>query len=294
MNTKELKFPIAGIFFVMSFIVKLFTLTMQYIDREYYLAGMVVLGILSVAVFTKKKKAVLIATALMLGVGIFPMFSAGRVSLLYILGIMVTLMIMIVWEMPKFGKCKPLITKVWFLPGILLLTSYFIRPILYIQYGINLFGMISEYVGGLGDFYTGIGYLFLMKWMLNPYKSENTAVNMYCGIGKHIVLYFATIGIWRFCWVYNTTKTLNSVLPNEKQQDPVVQVVLSIFVPFYSTFWLYENGKRVDSYAKEVGMKNVNTATVCLVWGIFSPFVGSCVLQSGINKICRKLFKCTY
>lgn len=197
---------------MIGFVVKFFSLSMQYINREYYLAEIVALGILSVAVFTKKTKAIFVVTAVMLGIDILPIFSAGRVSVLDIVGIMVILMIMIVWEIPKFAKCKPLVTKVWFVPGIILLASYFMQPILYIQYGINLFGIISEYVEESGDFYTGTGYLFLMKWMMNPYKSENPAVNLYCGVVKHIFLYFTTIGIWRYCWGYNITKILNSVL----------------------------------------------------------------------------------
>lgn len=295
MNTKEFKFPIAGIFFVLSFIAKFFALSSQMSStRGQHIMGMVVVAILVVAVFVKKNKFILIATAMMFVVYVRSIFSTGISIKIYALGILTALLIMLVLEIPKLEKYKQVATQIWFLPGVLLLASYLAQPLLYIQYGMNLLDeinlmiMILEYVERLGDLYTAIGYFILMKWMINPYKGESDPVNKYNSLGMHIFLYFITFGIWFYIWIYNTTKELNEMLPGEKQYEPLVQTLLSLFVPFYRVYWLYANGKRQEMYARSVGMRTSDTATLCLVLGILFPFVASCVLQSGINKIYRR------
>lgn len=254
---------------------------------------MIILIFLCIWVFMKKRDmGLIIATGALLLSGILPMFSAGRISLLYILGILAALVFLLVCERPELDQYRPFISKMWFLPGVFIMISIFSNGLMYFQYSMGLFNIIRVVIRNLDELYLAMGYLLLIKWLIQPYAKEQAIVNAYCGIGKHVFFYFITFGIWFYFWVFQVTKILNEALSDrEKQYNPTGQALLCMFVPFYKLFWLYENGKRIDAYAQEVGVFQTNTATLGLVWGIFFPSVASGVLQYRINNVCLNLDK---
>lgn len=108
----------------------------------------------------------------------------------------------------------------------------------------------------------------------------------YNSIAKHIFLSFITFGIWPILWVYNVTKNLNKV-SGTAERKPVRELLLSIFLPFYYSYWLLKTGENVECYGKEQG-KEFKLDTVCLVFAFICPLVSTVVIQNKINLIVGK------
>lgn len=107
----------------------------------------------------------------------------------------------------------------------------------------------------------------------------------YIPIGIHIILLLFTFGIWNLIWIYKTTAFLNKTR-NAEHCNPVSNLLLCMFVPFYFIFWYYKQGGRVDAYANTKNMHQSGMATTCLLLAIFLPFVACIVLQDRLNKVC--------
>ena len=129
-------------------------------------------------------------------------------------------------------------------------------------------------------------------WLKDPYLKEkpNIAIDeeqgeAYCGLGKHILLLLFTCGIWYLIWTYRTTKYLNKT-PNAEYYNPANKLLLCIFIPFYSIYWFYRHGQRIDSFTKSKGLNNSDMATLCLILGIFIPIVACIIMQDKINTLC--------
>ena len=109
--------------------------------------------------------------------------------------------------------------------------------------------------------------------------------NGYISLGKHIALLLFTLGIWQYIWIYKTTAYLNCV-PNSEQENPTAKLLLCMFVPFYSIYWLYKHGQRIDNLARECNLERSDMATMCLIFGIFIPIAAYILMQDRINTIC--------
>lgn len=121
-----------------------------------------------------------------------------------------------------------------------------------------------------------------------PRMTTNIGVDMsdgYIGLGKHIVLCLFTFGIWYWIWIYRTTAYLNRT-PNAEQYNPTSKLLLFIFVPFYSIYWYYKHGGRIDTLSHSRNLNYSDTATMCLVLGIFIPIVACILMQDRINSLC--------
>ena len=108
----------------------------------------------------------------------------------------------------------------------------------------------------------------------------------YISLGKHIVLCLFTFGIWYWIWIYRTTAYLNRT-PNAEQYNPTSKLLLFIFVPFYSIYWYYKHGGRIDALSRSRRMNQSDMATMCLVLGVFIPIVACILMQDRINSLCR-------
>ena len=98
----------------------------------------------------------------------------------------------------------------------------------------------------------------------------------------HILLCMFTFGVWVYIWIYRTTKTLSNVY-GMPRQEPVAQMLLCLFVPFYYIYWLYEQGKRAEAYARSAGLQEQCT-TLVLVFGFLNSLLAYYVLQDVINR----------
>lgn len=121
-----------------------------------------------------------------------------------------------------------------------------------------------------------------------PRMTTNIGVDMsdgYISLGKHIVLCLFTFGIWYWIWIYRTTAYLNRT-PNAEQYNPTSKLLLCIFVPFYSIYWYYKHGGRIDTLSHSRNPNQSDMATICLVLGIFIPIVACILMQDRINSLC--------
>lgn len=105
----------------------------------------------------------------------------------------------------------------------------------------------------------------------------------YFSLGLHIVLLLLTGGIWMYIWIYRVTRYLNCVR-DEQERSPVAQLLLCMFVPFYSIYWTYKSAQRIDKLAAYRGIKS-DLATLCLVLAIFIGIVPPILMQDKLNSI---------
>ena len=111
------------------------------------------------------------------------------------------------------------------------------------------------------------------------------ASEIYCDLVKHILLLLFTFGIWYFVWIYRMTGYLNCV-EDEPPRDPTKKLLLCIFVPFYSIYWVYRSAQRIDKLAAEKGVAS-DLSTLCLILAIFVGIIPPILMQEKINTIIK-------
>ena len=197
-----------------------------------------------------------------------------------------------------FSKFKKLVSKFCYLPAVMLVLSFVLTYILRLS--------TFSYRKLVWSIIEVITVLSLVIWLKDPYKKEkpimekanninslNTDEDAYCSLGKHILLLIFTCGIWYLIWVYRTTKYLNKT-PESEYCNPTSKLLLFMFVPFYSIFWYYRHGQKIDSFSKSKGLNNSDIGTLCLILGIFIPIVACILIQDKINTLClNKSFTAT-
>lgn len=115
--------------------------------------------------------------------------------------------------------------------------------------------------------------------------SNTYVVDGYFNLAIHIILLLVIGGIWQLIWIYRTTSFTNNDKSSEFR-NPVTKLLLNMFIPFYSIYWIYVTAQRIDNISKSKGNKS-EISMVCLICGIFIPFVSLLVMQNQINKICN-------
>ena len=120
---------------------------------------------------------------------------------------------------------------------------------------------------------------------IDDYNLNNLRSSAYCDITKHILLLLFTFGIWFLIWIYRTTEYLNHSSKADRYNS-ASQLLLCMFVPFYTIFWFYKQGQRTDSLAKSMNIDS-DIGNICLITGIFIPFVAAILIQDKINAISK-------
>ena len=105
----------------------------------------------------------------------------------------------------------------------------------------------------------------------------------YYNMLTHVLLLIFTLGIWQFIWIYKTTQFLNCV-QDEPPRNPTTKLLLCIFVPFYTIYWVYKHARYIDSLAASKGIWS-DLSTVCLVMMFFVPIVSLVLMQDKLNNI---------
>ena len=313
MNTNKIRFPMASILFILTFIPNISTILIALsailslsVPVQYWILD--IWGIISLIL------PLVVGILLIMkrrGIGLAVVFAIQAINTL-INGIMFSelngflsvlllvckdvLMLFIIlancdiqYINLDYEKLINISKKIWFLPGL-------ISAALSIG---NIFVGISDISGGITSLLISTlrvaAILMLGKWLVDPYKKleenlleDGSVVSCdegYCGLGKHIVLCLFTCGIWYLIWIYRTTKFLNKA-PNAVQQNPANKLLLCIFVPFYQIYWFYNQGQRIDAMSKQKKLNNSDMATLCLILGIFIPIVACILMQDRINALC--------
>lgn len=199
----------------------------------------------------------------------------------------------------KLSDKNQIISKLWFIPAIIFFIYSVVRVITYIREGIFSIGFLypTLYLDilynvlailafwGLGIWITSDLYeTYSPNTMNNNNEYIDNFANAHFNLAGHIILLFL-FGIWQYIWVYRTTKHLNAD-KSEEFRSPTRKLLMYIFIPFYSIYWVYMSCQRIDNLSKQRGLSST-ISTLCVIFSIFMPFVSWIVMQSRINKICK-------
>jgi len=110
------------------------------------------------------------------------------------------------------------------------------------------------------------------KTSVNKLKFDS--VNLYCGIGIHIILLLFTFGIWYCIWIYRIIQYFNHT-PSREQYKPATKILLSMVIPFYAIYWMHKHRRLIDLFAKSPHSQWFDFAILCL---LFVPAI-VCILM---------------
>lgn len=114
-------------------------------------------------------------------------------------------------------------------------------------------------------------------------KSGGEVGSCYCDMVKHVLLLVFTFGIYYLIWIYRTTGYLNQV-EDEPPRNQTSTLLLCMFIPFYSIFWVYKSAQSLDRLAVSKGISS-DLTTICLILAIFVGIVPPMIMQDKINAI---------
>lgn len=114
-------------------------------------------------------------------------------------------------------------------------------------------------------------------------KDGVQAGNNDCSMVKHVLLLVFTFGIYYFIWIYRTTGYLNQAA-DEPPRKQTSELLLCMFIPFYTIFWVYKSAQQLDRLAASKGISS-DITTICLILAIFVGIVPPIIMQDKINAI---------
>lgn len=164
--------------------------------------------------------------------------------------------------------------RVWFVPAACMAASLLLS-ILLLPYGTP------------HPLAAGVVFLLTGLWLCRPdvVESSDTAVSApgYCGIVKHVLLLFFTLGIWYLIWVYRQTRFLNRS-KDTPPRSPGTELLLCMFIPFYACFWTYKSAQRLQALAAEADV-SCETPVFYLVLSFFGWLLAPVLMQDQINTL---------
>lgn len=201
----------------------------------------------------------------------------------------------------RLPQDRAAVKKVWFVPA----ACYAVGVIIWWIWGAaHAAHYASSFVFDL--LLNALGLLLAMLWVVNsdafaqktanasdPGQPESAAPasgaaataesTAYYNLGMHVVLLLLTFGVWYLIWIYRMTGYLNRV-EDEQPRNSTNQLLLCIFVPFYTVWWVYQSAQRIDKLAAAKGIAS-DLSTLCLILAIFVGVVPPILMQDKINAI---------
>lgn len=223
-------------------------------------------------------------------------------TMLFELGAWVgAIMISVACLTERLPQDRAAVKKVWFVPA----ACYAVEEIIWwiwaaAHYRIRTSSFVLDLLLNV------LGLLLAMLWVVNsdafaqktanasdPGQPESAAPasgtaataesTAYFNLGMHVVLLLLTFGVWYLIWIYRMTGYLNRV-EDEQPRNPTNQLLLCIFVPFYTIWWVYQSAQRIDKLAAAKGIAS-DLSTLCLILAIFVGVVPPILMQDKINAI---------
>ena len=315
----------AGAFALVAFVTLITTLSqVKYIFyyssnlfqsiRMILVSPMIVLGVfvlVAFCVFTNRRDILTIAA---LGALAVTQLSFNLGGIIRFLGYAAIAVFAVVFLTDKLEQYRGQVAKLWFVPTIVCLAGGFLATIISVITGISYGRFARLPMGLLTVFFVGVlkvvGVFCISRWIMDPEaplempKRTEPAQSVvsqsvidengkcildeqlgYRDMAEHILLLVFTFGIWQYIWIDRTTKFFNGIA-GEEQRDPVVTVLLSIFVPFYTIYWMYKTGCAVDRVAKRVGVIS-DIAMMSLLFAILVPIVAPILIQDKMNAMIK-------
>lgn len=201
----------------------------------------------------------------------------------------------------RLPQDRAAVKKVWFVPA----ACYAVGVIIWSIWGAAHYRIRTSYF--VFDLLLNVpGFLLAMLWVVNsdafaqktadasdPGQPESAAPasgaaataesTAYYNLGMHVVLLLFTFGVWYLIWIYRMTGYLNRV-EDEQPRNPTNQLLLCIFVPFYTVWWVYQSAQRIDKLAVAKGIAS-DLSMLCLILAIFVGVVPPILMQDKINAI---------
>lgn len=182
-------------------------------------------------------------------------------------------------------KYADTIKKLWYLPAVIRLLALVVTFSAYTGY---YYGFAFKFFMVIGGLMASAAVLFATVWALFPERIpevvKTEAENQgYIGLVKHILLLFLTFGIWYLIWLFRTTKFLNRV-EDEEPRKPVAELLLCMFIPFYTIFWNWKSVLRVIKLDEQDPM--FKALIMCL--SVICPILVPIFLQDAINHMVMK------
>lgn len=238
------------------------------------------------------------ATVLVLILGIIVFYPAIILSKLFMLVAWIgAIIISVVCLTERQLQYRSAVKKVWFVPAV----CYAIGVIIW------TLARNSSVIFFVFDLLLNVsGLLLAMLWVVNPDAFAQKTANAsdprqpesaapasgaaataestaYYNLGMHVVLLLFTFGVWYLIWIYRMTGYLNRV-EDEQPRNPTNQLLLCIFVPFYTVWWVYQSAQRIDKLAVAKGIAS-DLSMLCLILAIFVGVVPPILMQDKINAI---------
>ncbi len=190
--------------------------------------------------------------------------------------------------------------KLWFVPSALIAGQVIIGFFIWIV--VTIIGG-GYHVGFWQTMLSAASILFACMWIVypegmphkqyteSPNNADYTAAAAvpedrgYFELAAHVLLLLFTCGIWYYIWIYRMTEYLNRI-EDEPPRNPVTKLLLCLFVPFYTIYWVYKSAQRIDKLAALKGVQS-DLSTLCLILAIFISILPPILMQDKINSIIR-------
>lgn len=311
---------ISGILFVLMAIVLVVDLT-RYRDNSVFThfsclfstAGYVITAIALFMANRARPKLLVIGFIIQAAVVVFVLidhlviYGAAEIRAAFILSRLFELaawvgaiMISVACLTERLPQDRAAVKKVWFVPA----ACYAVGVIIWWIWVAAHYRIRTYFVFDL--FLNALGLLLAMLWVVNsdafaqktadasdPGQPESAAPasgaaataesTAYYNLGMHVVLLLLTFGVWYLIWIYRMTGYLNRV-EDEQPRNPTNQLLLCIFVPFYTVWWVYQSAQRIDKLAAAKGIAS-DLSMLCLILAIFVGVVPPILMQDKINAI---------
>lgn len=311
---------ISGILFVLMAIVLVVDLT-RYRDNSVFThfscllstAGYVITAIALFMANRARPKLLVIGFIIQAAVVVFVLidhlviYGAAEIRAAFILSRLFELaawvgaiMISVACLTERLPQDRAAVKKVWFVPA----ACYAVGVIIWWIWVAAHYRIRTYFVFDL--LLNALGLLLAMLWVVNsdafaqktadasdPGQPESAAPasgaaataesTAYYNLGMHVVLLLFTFGVWYLIWIYRMTGYLNRV-EDEQPRNPTNQLLLCIFVPFYTVWWVYQSAQRIDKLAAAKGIAS-DLSMLCLILAIFVGVVPPILMQDKINAI---------
>ena len=294
-NTQKIRFPVGALFMIAYAILLICKGVIVHLNFLMVINALCYLAFATLAIMKKKGMPMLVPIA---GIALISLIGFS-ISDIPFLAILIFIALLVLDDM-QIGNLSSLRSS--FVKGVMVSVLLFAvlkvvldtinvwaKPNMYFR---DPWLVIIEYI------LLPMSMLLMGLWINDPYEKvkkikevkkiqdTDNSNEFYVSLGKHICLLIFTCGIWQMIWVYKTTQFTNSA-KGEDKRNPTTTLLLYLFVPFYSIYWIYKSAQRIDAIAKDSGIGS-DLGTVCLILAIFIGIVPPILMQDKINEITKK------
>ncbi len=186
--------------------------------------------------------------------------------------------------------------RIFFVPAALVLLNYFLTLVgsiltRFTSMGLWYFDSVTLVTSLLSCLLSAAALFLTAAWLCGGAAQEDASEHggntedayYHCGLVKHILLLLFTFRVWEYIWIYRVTRYTNRD-KSTAEWNGGSQLLLCMFVPFYSLYWTYKCARRIDNISRQNGLGS-DLAVLCLILAIFIGIVPPILMQEQINTI---------